>query len=170
MKWAPEDRLNAYAARLLVAQPDPPRQVGVLDMLRQDVVLLGVLLFPVILTVGGFVLHAPLPFALVGFAGAAVVYAAISLQTGAAMNALQSGVAASAQVTRVTIGYRSARITTFAVDGANGPVESTLVRSSAANVLVEGDVVQVMVDPQTRQVLLVLALLKPSRLYAAPKT
>lgn len=170
MKWAPEDRLNAYAAKLLAEQPDPPRRVRVGDIIKTDFLLLGVMTLFVVLVGVGFVVYPGLPLTFLGITGAVTIASWVAWQTSVARKALQFGLAASGTVTRVEVGYKGARTTTFEVDGPAGAVDTPLVRAAAADVLVEGDVVQVMVDPQTRQVLLVLGLLKPSPLYEPPSS
>ena len=170
VKWEPEDRLNAYAARLIAEQPDPPRRVRVDDIIKTDLLLLGLMTLFVVLFGVGLVFHQGVSLTLLGVTGVATIATWVVWQTSVARNALHLGLAASGTVTRVVVGYKGSRATTFEVDGPAGAVETTLVRAAGANVLVEGDVVQVMVDPKTSVVLLVLGLLKPSPLYEAPKS
>ncbi len=166
---APEDRLNAFAARLLAAQPDPPRTVGLADILKTDISLLGLVVLPAVLAAGGLVAHQQaLAFGLLGVGGLVLVFSVVAQQGSDARRALQQGIAGAGEITRVVPGFRASKIVTIRVDGPSGTTETQLARSGGANVLVEGDTVQVMLDPQTRQVLLVLGLLKPSPLYAPP--
>lgn len=169
MKWAPEDRLNAFSARLLAEQPDPPRSVGLGELLSANLPVLGFLPFPALVAVAGYLAHQPLAYLVVGPSAILLLAAVVWQRMSDARSALQSGVAATGRVTRVEPGYRSGKIVTIDVEGAPAS-RTSMARSGAANVLVEGDVVQVMVDPDTRQVLLVLSLLHPSPLYAPPVT
>lgn len=171
MQWAPEDRLNAFAGTLLASQPDPPRTVRMTDMLKTDVSLLGLVVFPALLAVGALVTHQNLlTMGLLGFASVALVFSVFAQQGSDARHALQTGISATGEITRVVSGYRGSKIVTVRVDGPSGTTETQLVRSGAANVLVEGDTVQVMLDPQTRLVVLILWLVKPSPLYAPPSS
>jgi hypothetical protein len=169
MKWAPEDRLNAYAATLLAEQPDPPRRVSVGSIVAANFSLAGLLLIPALLFVGGIVWSPKLlPFALLATGAVALVAAIQAQRIVVARGALQAGVAATGEITRVDPGFRASKIVTVRVDAAGTVTETKIARAGAANVLVQGDTVQLMLDPQTRQILLVLGLLKPSPLYAPP--
>lgn len=139
-------------------------------MLKTNASLLCLLALPAVLLAGGFVMHQALLSAVVGITGVVVIASWVAQQGSDARSALRFGMATNAQVTGVRPVGRGASFVTLKVDGPGGPAESTLGRSGGANVLVEGDTVQVMVDPQTRQVLLVLGLLKPSPLYAPPSS
>lgn len=169
MKWAPEDRLDLYAARLLEEQPDPPRSVSLGSIIAAYFSLASLLLIPVVLVAGGILWDRRLfSFALLSTAMLALVGGLEAQEIARARRALQTGLAASGEVTRVVPGIKGSRIVTFRVD-AGGPVfETPIMRSGAADVFVEGDVVQLMLDPQTRTVLFILGLLKPSPLYAPP--
>ena len=171
MKWAPEDRLNALVAKLLATQPDPPRTVRVSDMMKTDISLLGLLVFPAILAAGALVAHQKaLTVGLLGFASLVLLFSVVAQQGSDARHSLQLGIAATGEITRVVPGFRASKIVTVRVDGPTGTTETQLIRTAGANVLVEGDTVQVMLDPQTRLVLLILWLVKPSSLYAPPSS
>jgi hypothetical protein len=169
MKWAPEDRLNAYAATLLAEQPDPPRTVSLAGILTAYVFLAGLVVIPAALFAGAIVLSGRLlPFAILATGFVVLIAATQAQQIAVARNALQAGVAATGEVSRVDRGFRAAKILTLRVNSPGAVSETRTTRSGAANVLVPGDTVQLMLDPQTRQVLLILGLLKPSPLYAPP--
>lgn len=170
MNWAPEDRLNAYAAKLVADQPDPPRRVSLAKILSAYSALAGLLVVPAALFVGAMVMDRRLlAFAILATALVVLVGSVEALEISRDSNALQTGVVGTGQVVRVDTGFRASRIVTLRIDAGGAVSEAQVVRSGAANVLVPEDTVQVLVDPHTRQVLLVLRLLKPSPLYAPPR-
>ncbi|HET7339366.1 MAG TPA: hypothetical protein VFK22_07440 [Candidatus Dormibacteraeota bacterium] len=167
MKWAPEDRLNAYAAAVLASQPDPPRDVSLVKILSAYSVLAGVLVVPAALFVGAMLVDRRLlAFAVIAAAGVLLIGAEEAFEMSKDTRALQSGVAGTGEVVRVDPGFRASKIVTLRVNAAGVVTETQIVRSGAANVLVPEDTVQLLLDPQTRQVILVVGLLKPSPLYA----
>jgi hypothetical protein len=162
MNWFPEDLVSAYADGLLAEEPDPPRRVSLGRLLRANVFLaLILLIFPAAVAVvatlfsGG---RSALPFLGVAL-GFSILFATLLGQgVFTARDALARGVNASGLVTRVDLGYKGSKLVTIRVDGT----ESQVARSSAYSALYVGDTVQVLADPDSHQVLLVIGVIQPA--------
>lgn len=171
MNWFPEDLVSAYADTLLAEQPNPPRTVSVARLLRANIYLALILLaFPAFVTVvavlfsGG---RSPLPFVLFAVGFAALIVTVFGQSVYSASDALQRGVAAIGHVVRIDPAYRST-VAVIRVDVAGVGTESQVPRSGASSTLYAGDTVQVLIDPATNQVMLIIGILEPAASPAQP--
>ena len=171
MNWFPEDLVSAYADALLAEQPNPPRTVSLTRLLQANIYLALILLaFPAFVTVVA-VLFSGGRSAL-GFVGFAVLFSALIASAFvqniySAMDALQRGVVAAGHVIRIDPAYRST-VAVIRVDVAGVATESQVRRSGASSTLYAGDTVQVLIDPETNQVMLIIGILQPASNPAQP--
>ena len=165
MNWFPEDLVSAYADSLLAEEPDPPRTVSLGRLLRANVYLALVLLaFPAAIAVVAILFsggRSPLPFVGVALLSSVLFAAALGQGVYTARDALQRGVAAAGQVTRVEPGYRGSRFVTVRVEVSGEATNTRVGRSGASSELFVGDIVRVLIDPQSHNVLLITGVLQP---------
>jgi hypothetical protein len=147
-------RLVDVAQRILARQPDPPRRVGLRDVIE---IHLTTLLYAFVLVPALVVIYirvrAPLPPSVTAqFVGVTILAMAL-LMTRMLLglrNSLRNGVAATAEILDASRSAGHLRVE------INGHVVDSTYRSSPFERLATGDRVIVLVDPRKESVLLTL--------------